>query len=339
MNKVGIRHGGQPEMMDDPGHPGGTADTALILVNLGTPDAPTAPAIRRFLGEFLGDRRVVSLPRWFWLPLLHGLILPLRSPKVAPKYASVWMAEGSPLAVHTRRLAEAVQREMPDVMVIDAMRYGQPSLAEFLQRLGTEGVNRALVLPLYPQYSTTTTATIADVVEQAQSLQLRMVEDYHLDAGWIDAVAGSIRAHRDQHGSGEYLLFSFHGLPQRLVDAGDPYQSQCEAGAHAIAAALELDESQWGISYQSRFGFDRWLTPATATTLVDLAARGVREVAVVAPGFATDCLETLEEISIMLAEDFAELGGKLRYIPCLNDSPTHAAALAGIAQRELQAWD
>ncbi|MGY0800094.1 ferrochelatase [Lysobacter sp. A286] len=313
-------------------------DTALVLVNLGTPAAPTAAAIRRYLGEFLGDRRVVSLPRWFWLPLLHGLILPLRAPKVAPKYASVWMDEGSPLAVHTRRLAEAVQREMPGVRVIDTMRYGEPSLAQVLQRLSSEGIQRALVLPLYPQYSTTTTASVADVVARAGSLPLRMVQDYHLDAGWVDAVASSIRAHRAQHGASELLLFSFHGLPQRLVDAGDPYQRQCEAGAQAIAAALGLDEAQWGVSYQSRFGRERWLEPATANTLVALADRGVRKVDIVAPGFAADCLETLEEIAIMLAEDFAARGGRLRYIPCLNDNPAHAAALAAIARRELEAW-
>lgn len=321
-----------------PGSSPGAPSTAVVLVNLGTPDAPTAAAIRRYLGEFLGDRRVVSLPRWLWLPLLHGVILPLRAPKVAPKYASVWMDEGSPLAVHTRHLAAAVQAEMPGVRVVDAMRYGQPSMATVLQALRGDGVGRALVLPLYPQYSTTTTASVADVVARETSLQMRMVQDYHLDPGWIDAIAGSIHRYRAEHGAGGHLVFSFHGLPQRVVDNGDPYQRQCQAGAQAIADALGLDGQSWTISYQSRFGRERWLEPATATTLAGLAERGIGTIDVVAPGFAADCLETLEEISIMLAEDVAGGGGRLRYIPCLNASPEHARALASIARRELAAW-
>lgn len=316
----------------------GSATSAVVLVNLGTPDAPTPAAIRRYLGEFLGDRRVVSLPRWLWLPLLHGVILPLRAPKVAPKYASVWMDEGSPLAVHTRRLAAAVQAEMPGLRVVDAMRYGQPSLAAVLQALRAEGVDRALVLPLYPQYSTTTTASVGDVVAREASLPLRMVRDYHVDPGWVDAVAGSIRRYRNEHGAGDHLVFSFHGLPQRVVDNGDPYQRQCQAGAQAIASALGLEAQAWTISYQSRFGRERWLEPATATALSDLAGRGVGTIDVVAPGFAADCLETLEEISIMLAEEVAARGSQLRYIACLNESVEHARALAGIAHRELAAW-
>ena len=319
-------------------HPAPNPDTAVVLVNLGTPAAPTPAAVRRYLGEFLADRRVVALPRWLWLPLLHGVILPLRAPKVAPKYAAVWMDGGSPLAVHTRALAAALQAQLPRYRVVGAMRYGEPALSGVLERLRGDGIGRALVLPLYPQYSTTTTAAVGDVVGRARGLALRMVEDYHGDAGWVAAVAGSIRAHRAAHGAGTHLLFSFHGLPQRVADAGDPYPRQCEASAAAIAAALGLAPEQWSLSYQSRFGRDRWLEPATDATLAALAARGVREVDVVAPGFAADCLETLEEIAMMLAEDFAGRGGTLRYIPCLNGSPGHAAALAGIVQRHLQAW-
>ena len=327
---------------DAPAH----ADTAVVLVNLGTPDAPTAKAVRRYLAEFLHDHRVVSLTRWLWCPLLHFVILPIRGPKVAHKYASIWLADdadgpgGSPLGVYTRRLAQAVQRELPGVRVVDAMRYGNPNFRALLQRLHGKGVRRVLALPLYPQYSTSTTASVGDVLERADGLATRMVGDYHLDAGWIEAVAMSIRDYRARHGDGGHLLFSFHGLPQRLVDQGDPYAAQCEASAAAIAGALGLEPSQWTLSYQSRFGRERWLEPSTSDTLAALAGRGIRTVDVAAPGFAVDCLETLEEVAMMLAEEFAEhsVGGSLRYIPCLNDRPDHARALAAIAQRELEAW-
>jgi ferrochelatase len=314
-----------------------SADTAVVLVNLGTPDAPTPRAVRRYLGEFLHDHRVVQLTRWLWCPLLHFVILPLRSGPVAHKYASIWLPGpdgGSPLAVYTRRLARAVQHELPGVRVVDAMRYGNPSLARVLDGLREAGTRRVFVLPLYPQYSTTTTASIGDIVARAR-LDAQMLEDYHLAPEWIDAVAGSIRAHRERRGDGDHLLFSFHGLPQRLADAGDPYPRQCEASARAIVAKLGLPDGTWSLSYQSRFGRERWLEPATDATLQAFAARGIKRVDVVAPGFAVDCLETLEEVSMMLAEQFAERGGELRYISCLNDSPAHAAALAAIVRREL----
>ncbi|HEY0504564.1 MAG TPA: ferrochelatase [Lysobacter sp.] len=309
--------------------------TALVLVNLGTPDAPTPAAVRRYLREFLADRRVVDLPRWLWWPLLNLVILPLRGQRVAKKYASVWLDQGSPLAVYTRRLAAAVQREWPRVRVLHAMRYGQPSLAATLDQLRKDGVRQVIALPLYPQYSTTTTASVGDVLAIASDLQTQLVEDYHLDPGWVAAVADSIRAHRAANGNAAHLLFSFHGLPQRLADAGDPYPQQCVAGARAIASALGLAEDAWTLSYQSRFGREAWLEPATADTLVALAARGIRRVDVVAPGFAVDCLETLEEVAQQLAEDFKQRGGELRYVPCLNDSPAHARVLATIAQRAL----
>jgi len=313
-------------------------DTAVVLVNLGTPEAATAAAVRRYLIEFLSDRRVVSLPPWLWQPLLRWVILPRRAAPVARKYASIWMAGGSPLAVYTRRLAEATARELPGLRVVEAMRYGEPALAPVLQRLRADGVRRALVLPLYPQYSTSTTASVADVLACSPELPTRMVEDYHRDPGWVAAIAQSIRDHRDANGAGEHLLFSFHGLPQRLVDAGDPYQRQCETGARAIADALGLGDDQWSLSYQSRFGAERWLSPATDASLDALAGRGVRRVDVIAPGFAVDCLETLEEVAMMLAERFAGRGGELRYIRCLNDAPSHARALAAIAQRALAQW-
>lgn len=318
------------------------ADTAVVLVNLGTPDAPTPRAVRRYLGEFLHDRRVVQLTRWLWCPLLHFVILPLRAAPVARKYAAIWLPGpdgGSPLAAYTRRLARAVQRELPGARVVDAMRYGNPALPGVLDALRADGLRRVLVLPLYPQYSTTTTASVGDAVARAAGLATRLLDDYHRAPEWIDAVADSIHAHRERHGAGEHLLFSFHGLPQRLADAGDPYPRQCEVSARAIAVRLGLADAAWSLSYQSRFGRERWLEPATDATLRALAARGIRRVDVVAPGFAVDCLETLEEVSMMLAEQFAALGGELRYIPCLNDSPAHAAALASIARRALAQWD
>jgi ferrochelatase len=309
--------------------------TALLLVNLGTPERPTARAVRRYLAEFLHDHRVVQLTRWLWCPLLHVVILPLRGPMVARKYARIWRDEGSPLAIHTRRLAAAVQQRLPQWRVAHAMRYGQPAIAETLQQWRRDGVRRVVVLPLYPQYSTTTTASVADALAQAgQGLDLRMVEQYATDPEWIAAVADSIRAHRAAQGAGRHLLFSFHGLPQRLAEQGDPYPSQCEASAGMIAATLGLPAEAWSLSYQSRFGRERWLQPATRDVLDDLAARGVDAVDVVCPGFAVDCLETLEEVAIMLAARFAERGGRLRYIPCLNEAPAHAAALAALALRQ-----
>jgi len=314
------------------------SDAALLLVNLGTPTAPTPRAVRRYLGEFLSDRRVVQLPRWLWWPLLHGVILPLRSARVARKYAQIWLPGGSPLAAYTRELAAAVQARLPRLPVAHAMRYGEPAMAATLAQLRDAGARRVLVLPLYPQYSTTTTASVADILVRDHGLATRMIEDYHLDAGWIAAIAASIRAHWQANGRGEHLLLSFHGIPQRLVDGGDPYARQCTASAASIASALELVDSDWTLSYQSRFGREPWLQPATADTLDALAARGVRTVDVACPGFAVDCLETLEEISLQLAEGVQSRGCTLRYIPCLNATPAHADALAALAQRALAAW-
>jgi protoporphyrin/coproporphyrin ferrochelatase len=313
-------------------------DTAVLVVNLGTPDTPTAAGVRRYLAEFLGDPRVVQIPRLLWLPLLHGLILPLRSRRVAEKYAEIWMQGGSPLAVHTRRLAEAIQGRLPGVRVAHAMRYGNPSMATELRRLREEGARRVLVLPLYPQYSTTTTASVEDVARDPGG-SVRVVQDYHADAGWADAVAGSIRQAWADAPRGERLLFSFHGIPQRLVDAGDPYERQCRASTAAIARALGLADDGIVLSFQSRFGRERWLQPYTDDTLRTLATQGVRRVDVVCPGFAVDCLETLEEIAMQNADLFRAAGGeRLRYIPCLNDAPAHADALAALARRELDAW-
>lgn len=312
--------------------------TALVLANLGTPDAPTPADVRRYLSEFLHDHRVVDLSRWLWCPLLHFVILPLRGRPVAEKYRSIWIDGedgGSPLAVYTRRLARAVQAELPEVHVVEAMRYRKPSLQGVLARLQAERFERVVVLPLYPQYSTSTTASVEDVVARMDALTPRVIADYHLDAGWVDAVADSIRAARAGQAGKRHLLFSYHGLPERFIRRGDPYQRQCEASSAAIAAALGLDRAQWSIAYQSQFGREKWIGPSTRATLMDFAARGVLDVDVVCPGFAVDCLETLEEIADMLAHEFALKGGRMRYIPCLNDSAAHARVLADLARRAL----
>lgn len=315
----------------------------VLVVNLGTPQAPTAAAVRRYLAEFLSDRRVVQLSRLIWVPLLYALILPLRSPRVAKKYAQVWMDDGSPLAVYTQRLALAIGERLPGVRVAHAMRYGGPDIAGEVRALQAQGCARVLVLPLYPQYSTTTTASVADVLgrvaKDATAPRLRMVDQYATDPGVIAALADSVRAHWQARGRGERLLLSFHGIPQRLVDNGDPYSAQCHATAAALAQALGLGHGEWLVTFQSRFGREQWLQPATDATLRALAGAGIGRVDVACPGFPADCLETLEEIALQNAEIFrAAGGGELSYIPCLNDAPAHADALAALARRELDAW-
>ena len=312
---------------------------ALLLVNLGTPAAATTAAVSAYLHEFLSDPRVVQLPHWLWLPLLRKVILPRRSPLVAKKYAEVWMHGGSPLAVHTAALADAVGVRLPGWRVQHAMRYGAPALADALQALQAEGVREVRVMPLYPQYSTTTTEPVADVIAAHRgSLRVRMLRDYHRDSGWASAVADSIRAHWNAHGRGERLLFSFHGLPQRVVDAGDPYAAQCEASTRAIADELGIERDAILLAYQSRFGKGKWLQPDVVGVLQGLARDGVRKVDVACPGFAVDCLETLEEIALQDAALFRAAGGEsLRYIPCLNAGEAHASALAALARGD-EGW-
>jgi len=309
----------------------------LVLVNLGTPAAPTAAAVRRYLSEFLMDRRVVQIPRPLWWPLLNGVILPRRGPVVARKYASIWMEEGSPLAAYTQRLANGVQAALPEWRVAMAMRYGEPALARTLDALVADGAREIVVLPLYPQYSTTTTASVEDVVAESRAkhprVAFKLVPDYHRDPQWVEAIAASIRDHWARNGRAERLLFSFHGIPERLVRAGDPYAAQCEASAQAIAAALGIARDDILLTYQSRFGRERWLQPYTLPALQQLARDGVRDVDVVCPGFAVDCLETLEEIAMLNAEAFVAAGGeRLRYVPCLNDGARHVAAIRSIAE-------
>ena len=323
-----------------------TADarSAVLLVNLGTPDAPTSAAVRRYLSEFLHDHRVVDLSRWLWCPLLHGAILPLRSPRVAKNYAKVWIAgRGSPLRVHTQDLADAVQARLPGLRVQMAMRYGNPHLRDVLRTLRDEGLRRVLIVPLYPQYSATTTASVFDAVTDELGRwndlpEVRVVRDYHRDDGWLDVLAAKIRALRSD-APGEKLLLSFHGIPERYVRNGDPYPRECEATAAALAQRLGLDANQWQLSYQSRFGREPWLGPATCDVLRDWARQGVAHVDVACPGFAVDCLETLEEIAMENADVFVRNGGKaLRYLPALNADVAHADALAALVRHHTSGW-
>lgn len=322
----------------------GPGRTALLLVNLGTPEAPTRGAVKRYLAEFLHDHRVVELTRWLWCPILHFIILPLRSGKVARNYASIWMDEGSPLMVHTQRLGKQLQHALPDVAVRVAMRYGTPSVRDVLRKLEAEGMTRLLVLPLYPQYSASTSGAVFDAVAKEVAgwrrvPELRFIADYHVDGGWLDALEARVRAHWDLRGRADKLMMSFHGLPKRYETAGDPYPRQCEAGARALAGRLGLADGEWMLTYQSRFGREEWLQPYTDKTLEALPGQGVKTVDVVCPGFAVDCLETLEEIAVQNDEAFRHAGGEaLRYISALNDEPGHVAALAALARRHLQGW-
>ena len=315
-------------------------DSAVLAVNLGTPEAPTAPAVRRYLAEFLSDRRVVAIPGIFWKPLLYGVILPLRGPRSAEKYAQVWLKDGSPLMVHTRNLALSMQQLMPGRRVRHAMRYGSPALGAELDAAKAAGIRRVTVLPLYPQYSTTTTASVEDLVDawrrRNPDVQVTLIKEYPVHPAWVAAVAGSIRQWWQQNGRGQMLMFSFHGIPQRVANAGDPYPRHCEASAAAIAEALGLSADEWQMGYQSRFGSEKWLQPYAEPSLWALAERGVKQIDVVCPGFATDCLETLEEVALGFGRTLAERGAEMRYIPCLNDDPAHAAALAELAEDTLR---
>jgi ferrochelatase len=328
---------------------GSAARAAVLLVNLGTPDEPTAPALRRYLAEFLSDPRVVEIPRVVWLPILHGIILRTRPARSAAKYASVWMPEGSPLAVWTQRQTQALAGKLAarghQVVVRHAMRYGNPSLPSTLDALRAEGVNRVLVLPLYPQYAAATTASVADKVlqwaTQARRMpELRFVAEYHDDPAYVAALAAQLRAHWAANGRGEKLVLSFHGVPERSLHLGDPYHCQCHKTARLLAAALGLGKDEVLVTFQSRFGKAKWLEPYTEPTLQRLASEGVKRVDVACPGFVADCLETLEEIAQEARDAFLAAGGQtFSYVPCLNDAPEWIDALAALAERHLQGWD
>ncbi|MEM7053908.1 MAG: ferrochelatase, partial [Pseudomonadota bacterium] len=320
----------------------------VILANLGTPDQPDAKSLRKYLREFLWDRRVVEIPRLLWWLILNLIIVPFRSPRSAKAYQRVWTKRGSPLRFHTEDLAWALENELqrnnPRVMVYPAMRYGQPGIAEALADARKDNVQRILVLPMYPQYSATTTASVFDGLAQALNdvrwiPEIRFITHYHHDEGWIEAVADRIRAFQKDHGTPEKLLFSFHSIPKNYLLDGDPYYCQCQSSARRIAAKLGLEARQWQVSFQSRLGRAEWLKPYTDKTLEELAKMGLRHVQVVCPGFAVDCLETIDEIGFENREEFEQAGGdKLEYIPALNAETDHARILADLCWRHGQGW-
>ncbi len=328
---------------------GDPARVGVLLVNLGTPEAPTPAAVRRYLAEFLSDPRVVELPRLLWWPLLHGVILRVRPARSARKYASVWTPDGSPLAAWTDKQAKLLAGWLGEaglaVLVRPAMRYGRPSIAEGLDALRAEGATRVLVLPMYPQYSATTTGSVFDAVadwgRRARWVpELRFVHEYHDDPSYIDALAARVRAHWQAEGRGPMLVMSFHGVPERTLQLGDPYHCLCLKTARLLAERLGLPPEQHRVTFQSRFGKARWLQPYTEPTLQQLARDGVPRVDVICPGFVADCLETLEEIDREAREAFLEAGGhEFHYIGALNDRPEWIDALRRIVRRHLQGWD
>lgn len=312
---------------------------AVILVYLGSPTAPEPTAIKQFLNPFLSDPRVVEIPRWLWLPLLRAVILPLRSKRVAQLYQSIWTEQGSPLTVISVRQAALLEKALasPGIFVRTAAVYGKPSLAQCVADLRKQGAEQFLVLPMYPQYSGTTTAAVYDQVAEIFTQHryvpdIRIVREYCYRDDYIAALAQSIRQHRAQYGAADVLLFSFHGIPQACVDRGDPYYEQCQYTASAVAQALELSSEQWRIGFQSRFGRAKWLQPYTDDVLALLPSQGIRRVDVVCPAFAADCLETLEEIEHGSRRCFSVAGGEyFSRIACLNDADEHIAMLQAIA--------
>jgi ferrochelatase len=337
-------------MADYSGEPdyqhGSPEGLGVLLVNLGTPDAPTPAAVRRFLAEFLWDPRVVEAPRWLWWLALHGVILRIRPPRSAHAYRQIWTPAGSPLLLHSRALTESVRgalRGRLDAKVALGMTYGSPSIPSALAELRAAGMRRLVVLPLYPQYSGTTTASVFDRIT-AEFRRWRWVPDmrfiggYHDDPGYIDAIAASIEQHWRTH-ERAHLLFSFHGVPKRYLLAGDPYHCQCLKSARLVAARLQLSEADWSVAFQSQVGRDEWLRPYTDEWLMRAAQEDRKRVTVVCPGFATDCLETLEEIEIRNRALFLERGGELYdYVPALNASEPHAMLLADLLVRHTAGW-
>ncbi len=314
----------------------------VLLSNLGTPDAPTSVGVKKFLCEFLHDQRVVNLTRWIWCPLLHWIILPVRSPKVARLYQSVWMEEGSPLMVYSQRQKQALEKAV-SLPVELGMTYGQPSISEAIEKLKAKGCDKILVFPLYPQYSSTTTAAVFDKLSKSLKKtpvlpEFRFINTYYDDENYIAALAQSVQAHWEKNGKPDLLLCSYHGIPKAYADKGDPYPSHCEKTTERLKAMLG-DEVKVMMTYQSRFGRQEWLTPYTDKTLEKLPYEGITHIHVITPAFSVDCLETLEEIAEQCRDSFMEAGGEsFSYIPCLNDSPLHINMMSQLVKKNISNW-
>jgi ferrochelatase len=328
---------------------GGPPAPGVLLVNLGTPEAPTAGAVRRYLRQLLSDPRVVELPRIAWLPILYLLVLPFRPAKTARKYAKIWTSDGSPLRVYLQRQAQILKGSLGErlralVPVVPAMRYGKPSIREGLAELRERGCDRVLVVPLYPQYASSATGSVEDEVARAMrkwrpAPPLRLVKDFHAHRAYAKAVARNVNDYWFKHGRPDRLVLSFHGVPKATIDRGDPYQAQCLESARLIATELGWNDHRTVVTFQSRFGAAQWIGPATDATLRALGKEKTGRVDVACPGFASDCLETLEEISIEGRDAFLKAGGKeFHYIPVTNDTPAWMTALAIISLENLEGW-
>ncbi len=323
--------------------------TGVLVTNLGTPDAPTSSALRRYLAEFLWDPRVVEVPRPIWWLILHGIILWIRPSRSAKAYASVWQPEGSPLLTHTANQAEGIRRELQakygnNIVVGFAMRYGNPSISKVLDEMQAQGVRQLLVLPLYPQYSASTSASTFDAIAHDFTKRrwlpdLRFVSHYPDYPPYIEAMANHIQAHWNEHGRNEKLVLSYHGVPLKYLKKGDPYHCECHKTSRLLAERLGLAKEDYMTTFQSRFGREEWLQPYTDETLKSLPGKGVKSIDVFCPGFSSDCLETVEEIDEENREYFVEAGGEgFSYIPALNATPGHISALTQLIEENLQGW-
>lgn len=315
--------------------------TGVLLVNLGTPDRPVCPGLRKYLGEFLMDPRVIELPKLLRAILVKGIIINVRSHKSAATYREIWTENGSPLLLNSQRLGEKVATLLgEDYHVEVAMRYGNPSVSSAISKLHESGVRNVVAIPMYPQYSGSTNGSTFDAIGNAFSKQrwiphLRFVSEYYRQPSYISAVGNCIRAHWEQHGQKQKLIMSFHGVPKKYITRGDPYQQQCQDSAQRIADYLSLDDSEWMLVFQSRFGAEEWLQPYCDQTLKSLPSQGEKSIDIVCPGFSVDCLETLEEIEGENKEYFIEAGGEeYSYIPCLNDSDDHASLMKELVVKE-----
>ena len=334
----------------EPAYTHGTpVKTGILLVNLGTPDAPTAEAVRPYLKQFLSDPRVVEIPKAVWWLILNGVILNTRPKKSAAKYASVWMPEGSPLRVHTAKQTLMLQGYLSErtkaPFVVDyAMRYGNPSIPSVLRKLKEQNCQRILVVPMYPQYAASSTGTVFDIVfaelqQMRNAPALRTIKNFHDHPGYIKALANNINEYWMRNGRPEKLVMSFHGLPQFSLDKGDPYHCECHKTGRLLAYELGLKPEQYFVSFQSRFGKAEWIKPYTTSTLKELGKQKTKRVDVVCPGFVADCLETLEEIAMEGKEDFKHAGGgEYHYIPCLNERDDWMHALTDLVMDNLQGW-